>query len=276
MAVRTAALRAGRTWHYQDGFLLNQFLGRSGHTPAWIVEVEGSSFHGPEPGGALESLANYFKTPRIVRRHQRRLVFAWPLRWPPPDKDEREQLVALAVETARRMGLPLQTGCGVCGRLWEGGPTFMEERARHLCPDCAGEIERAQSESPSGPLSTWLWCGVAGFAGLLLQILFHWSLGWSVVPLAVVAGWLMGSANGPNFDRHPVATPAATLILVFLFQTLGLTMLAATQFGFYQFSEWTRLFFWTARSLPANLVAGCLAGAAGLSLAWFERRLKKI
>lgn len=255
---------------------MNQFLGRFSHTPAWIVEVEGKSFQSPEPDGLWGQISALFRTPRVVRRNSRRVAFAWPLRWPPPDRQEQERLVAQAVERARRLGTPLAAGCGVCNRSWEGGPTFVEDRARHLCPDCAGEVERVRHDSPPGTLSTWLWCAVAGFAGLLLQILFHWSFGWSMVLLAIVAGWLMGSANGPNIDRHPVGTPLATLGFVFLFQVLGLTMLAATQFGFYQLSEWARLFLWTLKSFPASLVAGFFAGSAGLALALFERRLHKV
>lgn len=255
---------------------MNQFLGRCGHAPSWIVEVEGSFFERPRPSGWFGRLSAPFRSPRIVRRNERRLAFAWPLRWPPPDRTEQERLAAQALEISRRLGRRLSDGCGVCRRLWEGGPTFMEERARHLCPDCAEAIERAREEQPAGALSTWLWCGVAGFSGLLLQILFHWSLGWSIVPLAVVSGWLMGSANGPNLDRHPVGTPLTTLILVMLFQVLGLVMLAAVQFGFHRPDDWARLFVWTLYTPSANLVAGCVAGAVGMSLSMLERRLKPI
>jgi hypothetical protein len=268
-------LRAGRSWHYQGGYLINQFLGRFGHTPSWIVEVEGASFQPPDAGGFWPRLRALWRSPKIVRRNERRLAFAWPLRWPPPDRDEQERFVALALATAGRLGRALPTGCGVCGRPWEGGPTMVEERARHLCPDCAGEIERARNERPPGTTSTWLWCGVAGFAGLWLQVLFHAGLGWSTLPLAVVSGWLMGSANGPNLDRRPVTAAAVTLLLIGVFQVAGLTLIAAMKFGYYQLWDLTRLYFWMLSSPSAHLVTGCLAGAAGLSLALFERRLRK-
>lgn len=269
------ALRAGRSWHYEDGFLVNQFLGRCGHTPSWIVEVEGSAFRHPEPTGLVGRVVAMFRPPRIVRRNERRLAFAWPLRWPPPDQEESKRLVARALALAGTLGRTLPFGCGVCGRSWEGGPTMMEERARHLCPECAVEIERVKSDRPPGVGSTWLWCVLAGFCGLWLEVLCHWTLGWSTAPLALVAGWLAGSANAPNLDRQPLVSAVLTFLLICVFQALGLTLVAATGFAFYELWDLTRLFVWTLSNPGAPLVTGCLFGAAGLALAHFERRLRK-
>jgi hypothetical protein len=254
---------------------VNQFLGRFGHTPSWIVEVEGLSFRLPSTDGFFSRLLSPFRSPRVVRRNERRLAFAWPLRWPPPDQEERRRLVAIALARAGVLGRALPEGCGVCGRLWEGGPSMVEDRARHLCPDCAGEIERTRDERPPGELPTWLWCTVAGFCGLWLQFLFNWILGWSTAPLALLAGWLMGTANAPNLERRPLFTGAFTLLLICVFQALGLALLAATGFGFYQLWDLTRLFLWTITNPTPSLWGACAFGGLGLMLALFERRLKK-
>lgn len=269
------AVRSGRSWHYESGFLVNQFLGRFGHTPSWIVEVEGSSFRHPKTGGLISRLLSPFRAPRVVRRNERRLAFAWPLRWPPPDQEERRRLVAQALDRAGQLGRTLSEGCGVCGRLWEGGPSMVEDRARHLCPDCASEIERAADERPAGVLSTWLWCTVAGFCGLWLQFLLNWLFGWSTAPLGLVAGWLMGTANAPNLERRPVLNFPLTLLLVWVFQAMALALVAATGFGFYQLWDLTRLFLWAITNPTPSLWTGCGFGALGLALALFERRLRK-
>jgi hypothetical protein len=73
-----------------------------------------------------------------------------------------------------------------------------------------------------------------------------------------------------------VGTFLTTLILVILFQVLGLVMLAATPSGFSRPDDWARLFVWTLYTPSANLVAGCVAGAVGMSLSMLERRLKPI
>ena len=269
------ALRSGRSWHYESGFLVNQFLGRFGHTPSWIVEVEGSSFRHPKSRGFLSGILYWFRAPKVVRRNERRLAFAWPLRWPPPDQDERRRLVALALTQAGQLGRALPEGCGVCGRIWEGGPSMVEDRARHMCPDCAGKIERMKDERPAGVLSTWLWCTVAGFCGMWLQLLLNWILGWSTAPLGLVAGWLMGTANAPNLERRPVLNFPLTLLLICVFQALALALMTATGFGFYQFWDLTRVFLWTITSPTPSLWAACAFGALGLALALFERRLRK-
>ena len=271
----TTALRAGKSWRYERGFLINEFVGRHGHTPAWIVEVEGTSFKSPVPHSMLHRMLAAIRSPRIVRRNKRRLSFAWPLKWPPPDETGRMELVCEALHRARAMGGPLPPGCGVCGNTWEGGPTFVRGRARHLCADCADHIAETQEYAPPGPLATWMWCLVAGVAGLLLQMLFHWSWGWSVVPLALVAGWLMGSANAPNLERQPVVNGLLMLLLVFILQTLGWTLHTAAQIGYQEWSDLTRIFVLTALSLPTKLVLGFLAGSAGLGMSVLEKRLRK-
>ena len=110
----SGAVREGRGWRYIDGYLVNEYLGRVGHTPAWIVEIEGEAFHLPRPKGIFRRLVAYWKKPRIVQRNRRRLAFVWPLAWPPPNREERARLVATAVDRARTMGRPTGAGCGVC------------------------------------------------------------------------------------------------------------------------------------------------------------------
>lgn len=271
----TAALREGRGWRYIDGYLVNEYLGRVGHTPAWIVEVEGESFHLPRPSGLFRRLREYLKKPRIVQRNRRRLAFVWPLAWPPPDQAERIRLVGVALDSARTMGRPTQPGCGVCGVPWEGGPSMLDGRARHLCFECAETVKVARATRPPGSASTWLWCAVAGFCGLLLQLVFHMSWGWTAVPLALVAGWLMGTANGPNFERHPLSTLILTVGLLLLFQVAGWAVIFGTELHAERTGALAPLFLWTLISLPPTVLAGWTAGTLGVAMALLERRLHR-
>jgi hypothetical protein len=269
------AVREGRGWRYIDGYLVNEYLGRVGHTPAWIVEVEGEAFHLPVPSGLLRRMLDYWKKPRIIQRNRRRLAFVWPLAWPPPDQAQRARLVELALNRARTMGKPTRTGCGVCGVPWEGGPAMLDGRARHLCFDCAETVRIARSTRPPGSASTWMWCAVAGFCGLLLQLLFHMSWGWTAVPLALVAGWLMGTANGPNFERHPVSTLVLTVGMLLLFQVAGWAMIFGAELHADQTDALASLFFWTLMSLPPTVLLGWTAGTLGVGMALLERRLHR-
>jgi hypothetical protein len=269
-------LDAGRGWHYADGYLINEFLGRLGHTPAWIVEIEGRTFELPRPQRLRQRVAAWWRPPRLIRRNKRRLAFAWPLAWPPPDAAERQRMVAGALARARELGPPTSDGCGVCQRRWEGGPTMVRGRARHLCPECAEEIRAEQETRPPGPLATWLWCVTAGVSGLLLQLLFHQNWTWTVIPLAVVAGWLMGTANGPNFERRPVLAPTLTVALLILLQVGGWTVVTGTQLGTTHSGELGAIFLLTLYSWPPAVLAAMAAGSIGLAMAMIEKRLERL
>jgi hypothetical protein len=180
---------------------------------------------------------------------------------------------AQALDAARLWGPPVIHGCGVCQRPWEGGPTLVRGRARHLCPSCAERIAEDAENQPPGPLTTWLWCTVAGICGLLLQLLFHQS--WTVIPLAVVAGWLMGTANGPNFERHPFWSPVFTILLLGLLQISGWALITGAQLGAAGAAQLGMIFIWTVVSLPPGVVAGFSAGTLGMGMAILEHRLQQ-
>jgi hypothetical protein len=184
-------VREGRGWQYVDGYLVNEYLGRVSHTPAWIVEIEGKSFEYEGHKTLWQRLAAGFRTPRVIQRNRRRLAYVWPLVWPPPDASDRERMRSLALGKAKLRGAPTDATCGVCRQVWEGGPTMLDGRARHLCPTCVEVIVTARENLPPSTFSTWLWCAVAGLGGILLQLLFHYTWGWTAVPLALVAGWIM-------------------------------------------------------------------------------------
>jgi len=268
-------VRAGRGWRYVDGFLVNEYLGRVGHTPAWIVEVEGSQFRLPQVSGLFGRIAQYLAKPRIIQRNRRRLAFAWPLIWPPPDEAQKAALTQVALAKARSLGAPTGDGCGVCGVPWEGGPALLDGRARHLCYECAEVITLARAMRPPGSASTWLWCAVAGFCGLLLQLLFHVSWGWTAVPLALIAGWLMGTANGPNFERRPVFTLLVTVGLLLLFQVAGWAFIFGAELRAESSDALAQLFVWTLCSLPPSVIVGWSLGTVGVGMALLERRLHR-
>ena len=271
----TAAVLSGRAWQYRDGFLLNEFVGRVGHTPSWIVEVEGRFFSLREPSGFWSRILAPFRKPRIVMRNRRRLAFAWPLRWPPPSAEQREQLVDQALAVAGGLGATLDSGCGVCEREWNGGPTFMKGRARHICPDCAERIADEIGTRPPGVVSTWMWCLVAGIGGLLLQLLLHQSWSWTAAPAALVTGWLMGLANGPNFERRPWLAPIITVSLVIVLQAVGLALITGSRIGASTPGQLATVFIWTMGAMPPNLILGIVAGALGISMGLLERRLQR-
>ena len=269
------AASSGRSWQYLDDYLINEFVGRVGHTPAWIVEVEGLNFVLPPSAGGWMKLRTMFRKPRVIQRNRRRLAFAWPLRWPPPVADERDGLRHLAVAMARQWGRPPEHGCGVCTRTWNGGPTFVAGRARHLCPECAERIASEQEHRPPGSLSTWLWCLVAGMGGLLAQLLLHQTFSWMAGPAALFTGWLMGLANGPNFERRPVVAPLLTLTLVLALQTVGLVWLTGMQLGAAGTGQLTAIFLWTVGTMPIEWIIGLGAGSAGIAMALVEQRLRR-
>jgi len=258
-----------------DGYLVNEYLGRVGHTPSWVVEVEGYGFRFATPRNLWRRLGDYFKKPRIIQRNRRRLAFVWPMVWPPPDEGARTRMRLHALETARTMGGPTPPGCGVCNRKWEGGPTILDGRMRHLCPDCADAIHAERRDRPPGTVSTWLWCGVAGFGGLLLQLLFHYSWGWTAIPLALVAGWLMGTANGPNFERHPVLSPLATILMVWFLQAAGWTFIFGSDLHLDSSGPLGSLFVWTLLALPPTVVLCWVLGTVGVVMAMMEQRLHR-
>ena len=269
------AVRSGRGWRYVDGFLVNEYLGRVGHTPAWIVEAEGSQFRLPPASGLFDRIRRYLAKPRIIQRNRRRLAFAWPLIWPPPDETQRAALVQLALAKARTLGSATGDGCGVCGVPWEGGPAMLDGRARHLCYECAEVITLARTMRPPGSASTWLWCAVAGFCGLLLQLLFHVSWGWTAVPVALAAGWLMGTANGPNFERRPLFTLLVTVGMLLLFQVAGWAFIFGTELRADSSDALASLFLWTLFSLPPSVLVGWSLGTLGVGMALLERRLHR-
>ena len=91
----------------------------------------------------------------------------------------------------------------------------------------------------------------------------------------IVANRLMGTANAPNLERRTLLTVPLTLLLICVFQALGLALVAATGFGFYQLWDLTRLFLWTITNPTPSLWGACAFGGLGLALALFERRLRK-
>lgn len=267
---------SGLGWHYRDHYLINEYLGRVGHTPAWIVEVEGHQFSLPDNPGFFSRLLSKRRLPRIIMRNSRRLAFVWPLIWPPPDEQGKKEMVDVALGKARSLGRSTTPGCGVCGVLWEGGPTLVNKRARHLCPECSDQIEADKEAAPPGPLGTWMWCIAAGLSGLLIQLLFHHQFSWSAVPLAMLAGWLMATANGPNFDRHPLRTPLLTLLLLVILQTAAWTFITGAEVGHTDPANLGSIFVWTLLALPPALVIGICAGAGGMLMARLEKRLDRV
>lgn len=272
---QTAPVTSGRGWSYVDGYLVNEYLGRVGHTPSWVVEVEGAGFIWHPRRGLWGRMRDLFGKPRVIQRNHRRLAYVWPLVWPPPDDDAKAQMQSEALASAKRCGKPVSKGCGVCHQLWEGGPTALDGRMRHLCPDCADMIEQERNERPPGSLSTWLWCGVAGFGGLLLQLLFHYSWGWTAVPLALVAGWLMGTANGPNFERHPIISPICTVMLILVLQAIGWTFIIGSDLQLGHGDPLGALFVWTLIALPPTVILGWVLGSVGVVMAMMEQRLRR-
>lgn len=266
---------SGRGWSYVDGYLVNEYLGRVGHTPSWVVEVEGSDFVWFPKRGVWGRIRALFAKPRIIQRNRRRLAYVWPLVWPPPDDEGKAKMRSEALAAAKQCGGPVSKGCGVCHRVWESGPTPLDGRMRHLCPDCAESIEQIRNEIPPSALSTWMWCGVAGFGGLLLQLLFHYSWGWTAVPLALVAGWLMGTANGPNFERHPILSPLCTVVLVLILQAAGWTFVIGSDLQLSQGNPLGALFVWTLVALPPTVVLGWIVGSLGVFMALMEQRLHR-
>ena len=271
--IPTHPVRAGRGWQYADGYLINEYLGRVSHTPAWIVEVEGRSFEREGRESLWRRLAANWRSPRVIQRNRRRLAFVWPLVWPPPDVAARAKMRSLALAQAKGRGIPTDETCGVCRQSWEGGPTLLDGRARHLCPVCAEAIVAAREDRPPSPLSTWLWCAVAGLGGVLLQLLFHYTWGWTAVPLALVAGWLMGTANGPNFARRPWLSPALTVLLALLLQVFGWTLIFGARLRVEDSETLAALFFWTLVALPPTVLLCWILGAVGVAMAVVEQRL---
>ncbi len=121
-----------------------------------------------------------------------------------------------------------------------------------------------------------MWCVAAGLSGLLIQLLFHSQWSWSTIPLAVLAGWLMATANGPNFDRHPLRTPILTLMLLALLQIAAITFTTAVQLGHTEPAELGSIFVWTILAFPSALLMGIGAGAGGMLMALLEKRLDRI
>jgi hypothetical protein len=136
-------------------------------------------------------------------------------------------------------------------------------------------IEQERNDRPPSTLSTWLWCGVAGFGGLLLQLLFHYSWGWTAVPLALVAGWLMGTANGPNFERHPILSPLFTVLLIFVLQVVGWTFIIGSDLHLGNGDPLGMLFLWTLVALPPTVLMGWVLGSVGVFMAMMEQRLRR-
>lgn len=273
---RTGPRASGLGWHYRDRYLINEFLGRVGHTPAWIVEVEGHQFSLPPEPGFLGRLFSRRRPPRVILRNSRRLAFVWSITWPPPDERGKKQMVDLALSRAKKLGRSTTPGCGVCGDLWEGGPTMVKSRARHLCPECSDQIEAEKEATPPGPLGTWMWCVAAGLSGFLIQLLFHQQFSWSATPLAMLAGWLMATANGPNFDRQPLRTPLLTLLLLALLQITAWTFITGARLGHTDPAHLGSIFVWTVLALPPALIFGIFAGAGGMVMARLEKRLERV
>lgn len=266
-------VREGRGWQYVDGYLVNEYLGRVNHTPAWVVEIEGKSFERESRKPLWRRLAFGWRSPRVIQRNRRRLAFVWPLVWPPPDADARLRMRSSALGMAKLRGAPTDGTCGVCRQMWEGGPTMLDGRARHLCPACADAIVAAREDCPPSAISTWLWCAVAGLGGILLQLLFHYTWGWTAVPLALVAGWLMGTANGPNFERWPWLSPALTVVLVLLLQVFGWTLIFGARLHVEDSKSLAALFYWTLVALPPTVLLCWVLGAVGVAMAMVEQKL---
>jgi hypothetical protein len=150
---------------------------------------------------------------------------------------------------------------------------MLDGRARHLCPACAEAITAAREDRPPGALSTWLWCAVAGLGGVLLQLLFHYTWGWTAIPLALVAGWLMGTANGPNFERRPWLSPALTIVFVLLLQVLGWTFMFGARLRVQDSETLAALFVWTLVALPPTVLLCWALGVLGVAMAVVEQKL---
>jgi hypothetical protein len=125
-------------------------------------------------------------------------------------------------------------------------------------------------------MATWLWCAVAGAGGMLLQTLFggHWAP--LVLPLALVAGWLMGTANAPNFQRWPIGAPVATGAMLFLLQAAGWALLTVAELGSRNADDLWLIFYWTLLGVPGPFLASFLAGTTGLGMAIVEKRLYRV
>jgi hypothetical protein len=152
----------------------------------------------------------------------------------------------------------------------------VNSRARHLCPECSDRIEDEKATALPGAVSTWMWCVAAGFSGLLIQLLLHRQWSWSAVPLAMLAGWLMATANGPNFDRNPLRTPVLTLLLLSLLQVSAWTFITGAQLGHTDPSQLGSIFLWTILAFPPAVLIGIGAGAGGMLMALLEKRLERI